>query len=296
MTAWTPLFVTAQDGLRLHARDYGPRTSSSWPVVCLPGLARTAADFHEIAATLSTRERRPRRVIVADYRGRGLSERDPDPRNYDIRVENGDLQALLSATGIGHAAFVGTSRGGIHVMALAAFRPTAIAAAVLNDIGPVIANEGLIRIKGYVGRAEPPESFETAAASLEAMAGTGFSAFGKHDWLRLARRTFVETPDGLASDYDPALARALDAVGPDRPPPELWRLFDGLVDVPILAVRGANSDILSQDTLDAMTARRPDMQTLVVEGQAHAPPLWEEDVVARIAAFIDGEEDRRSVL
>jgi pimeloyl-ACP methyl ester carboxylesterase len=289
---WNALFITSQDGLRLHARDYGRAGSGALPVVCLPGLARTTADFHELASTLSTRAERPRRVLSVDYRGRGLSDRDPDPANYDVRVESADLQALLTASDIGRAHFIGTSRGGIHIMALAAMRPAAIATAVLNDIGPVIALPGLMRIKDYVGRLAPPRDLEDAAALLKALAGAGFTAFESEDWMRLARRTYEMRDGALVPNYDPALARTLDAIGPEHPVPELWHLFDGLADVPVLAIRGGNSDILTPRTLSLMQERRPDLDSLVIEGQAHAPPLWEEAVIARIARFLDAAEDR----
>ena len=227
-----------------------------------------------------------------DYRGRGLSDRDPDPANYDVRVESADLQALLTAMDIDRAHFVGTSRGGLHIMALAAMRPAVIASAVLNDIGPVIAMKGLMRIKDYVGRLAAPRDLDAAAALLKSLAGPGFTAFGSEDWMRLATRSF-EVRDGvLEANYDPALTRALDAIGPDKPAPELWHLFDGLAGVPVLAIRAGNSDILAPETLAAMQERRPDLQTLVIEGQAHAPPLWEDGVIAAIAAFIDAAEGR----
>src|SRR5690242_10517745 len=131
-------YVTARDGLRLHLHEYGARTAPGLPVVCLPGLARTAADFHALACALADDPQRPRRVLALDYRGRGLSEHDQNPDNYSIPVELDDVLSVLAARAVASAAFVGTSRGGLILMALATVRPGAIAAAVLNDIGPVI--------------------------------------------------------------------------------------------------------------------------------------------------------------
>jgi pimeloyl-ACP methyl ester carboxylesterase len=287
---FSSVYASAGDGLRLHARDYGS-PGDAVPVVCLPGLTRTAADFHELASGLSSRSERPRRVLAVDYRGRGLSDRDPDPTHYDVRMENADLLALFAAIGISRAAFIGTSRGGIHVMALAALRPGLIAAAVLNDIGPVVPVEGLLRIKSYVGRMTPPRDFAAAAAEL-ADIGEGFEAFSADDWMRLAQRSYEERDGALVPIYDPALARALDAISKDQPVPELWDLFDRLAGIPLLVVRGENSDILLPDTLAAMQARRPDLEVLAVPGQAHAPPLWEEPVIERIADFLDFAEQR----
>src|SRR5438128_4728053 len=164
------LFVTAQDGLRLHVRTYGARASSALPVVCLPGLARTAADFADLALVLSSHRERP--VLALDYRGRGKSHYDRNPANYTLQVALADLLAVLTALGIGRAAFVGTSRGGILTMLLAVARPTAIAGCVLNDIGPVIEPAGLMRIKGYVGKLPQPASFREAAEALQQRFGS----------------------------------------------------------------------------------------------------------------------------
>ena len=145
--------VSAQDGLRLHVRDYGRGNNGALPVVCLPGLSRTSADFDALATALAGHAEQPRRVLALDYRGRGLSEHDRDPTNYNVGVEAADVITVLTALGVGTAVFVGTSRGGILTMLLAAQRPTLIAGAVLNDIGPVVEPKGLVRIKGYVGQA-----------------------------------------------------------------------------------------------------------------------------------------------
>src|SRR5262245_51336906 len=126
----TSVFVTAQDGLKLHVRSHGPRISAALPVVCLPGLARTTADFEALASSLAGDPRAPRRVIALDPRGRGRSEYDHKPENYSLPVELGDLIAVLTALGIARAVFVGTSRGGIVTVFLAVGRPTAIAGVV----------------------------------------------------------------------------------------------------------------------------------------------------------------------
>src|SRR5215831_8197138 len=143
-------FITAPDGLRLHVRDYGDRRSRRRPVACLPGLSRTTADFDVLAAEIAGDATAPRRVLALDYRGRGLSDYDRNPKNYAIPVELSDVMAVLVAFGAAPAIVVGTSRGGIVLMALATQRPGAVAGAVLNDIGPVIASQGLMRIKSYV--------------------------------------------------------------------------------------------------------------------------------------------------
>ena len=153
MTAeFSDLYYSANDGLKLHARVYGEEISGATPVVCLPGLSRNARDFHELALFLSRREERPRRVVVFDYRGRGLSAYDRNWRNYDVRIEAADVDAGLIAAGIEKAHFIGTSRGGLIIHGLGSLRPTVMKSIVLNDIGPVVEGEGLAQIRSYLER------------------------------------------------------------------------------------------------------------------------------------------------
>jgi len=278
------VFVTAQDGLRLHARAYGARASSALPIVCLPGLARTAADFADLALVLlSDRERL---VLALDYRGRGKSQYDRSPANYNLQVELADLLAVLTALGIGRAAFIGTSRGGILTMLLAVARPTAIAGCVLNDIGPVIESGGLMRIKSYVGKLPQPASFRDAADILQRLFGSHFPKWGDADWLGFAGRTFKEANGRLVADYDARLATTLAAFTLDRPLPPLWKEFDALAQLPVMVVRGSNSDILSQATVAAMRERRNSLDVLEVADEGHAPSLTQPQTASRIAAFI----------
>jgi pimeloyl-ACP methyl ester carboxylesterase len=279
-------YVTARDGLRLHLREYGKRTAPGLPVVCLPGLARTAADFDLLAAALAGEPQHLRRVLALDYRGRGLSEHDQNPDNYSIPIELDDVLSVLAARAIGSAVFVGTSRGGLILMALAALRPGVIAGAVLNDIGPVIEPQGLMRIKGYVGKLPAPRDFAEGAEILRRLFAAQFPRLGDADWLATARRTWREDDGRLVINYDPKLARALAAIDPDHPLPPLWAQFDALAQMPLMVIRGANSDLLSAATVAAMRARRREMTLLEVPDQGHAPLLAEADTIARIAAFV----------
>jgi pimeloyl-ACP methyl ester carboxylesterase len=279
-------YVTARDGLRLHVREYGERRASRLPVVCLPGLARTTADFDPLAGALAGDPQRPRRVLALDYRGRGLSDHDPDPDNYSIPVELDDVLSVLAAREVGSAVFVGTSRGGLIVMALAAARPGAIAGAVLNDIGPVIDPQGLMRIKGYVGRLPQPRDFEDGGQILARLFAAQFPRLGSADWLAAARRTWREQDGRLVLSYDPALARVLAAVDLDHPLPPLWPQFDALAAAPLMVIRGANSDLLSAATVEAMRARRVDLTVIEIADQGHAPLLAEPDTMGRIADFV----------
>src|SRR5499433_2152143 len=225
-------FITAPDGLRLHARCYGNRTASATPAVCLPGLARTAADFEALASALS-HEKPIRRVIALDYRGRGQSQYDRNPANYALPVELADVLAVVTALDVTPAIFVGTSRGGILTMLLAAVRPTAIVGAVLNDIGPVIEPRGLMRIKSYVGKLPQPRSFEEGADILRRLFSGQFPKLDAKDWLASARRTFKEENGRMVTSYDVRLANALNGINAERPVPALWKEFDALADVPL---------------------------------------------------------------
>jgi pimeloyl-ACP methyl ester carboxylesterase len=278
-------FITAPDGLRLHVRDHGDRRSRRLPVVCLPGLSRTAEDFDVLAAALAADAAAPRRVLALDYRGRGLSEYDRNPENYAIPVELADVIAVLVACGAAPAIIVGTSRGGLLAMALAVKQPGAIAGAVLNDIGPVIEAQGLTRIKGYVGKLPEPRSFQEGADILRRVSGGQFPKLQAADWLGAAKRGWREQDGRLVTTYDPALARNLAAIDPNQPIPTMWPQFEALAHVPVMVIRGANSDILSPETVEAMKARHPDMAVAVVPDQGHAPLLAEPDIIARIAQF-----------
>jgi pimeloyl-ACP methyl ester carboxylesterase len=279
-------FITAQDGLKLHVRAYGSSAATALSVVCLPGLTRTSADFDPLASALADDAERPRYVLALDYRGRGLSDYDSNPDNYSLRVELADVLSVLTALEIGKAVFVGTSRGGLLTMLLGSARPAALAGVVLNDIGPVLEPRGLARIKGYVGRLPQLNSFGEAAESLRQIFSAQFSALSANDWMELAQRMFRDHGGRIIPDYDPKLAHALPDVDIEHPLPALWEQFDSLADVPLLIIRGANSDLLSPATFEAMRARRRQCEALVVPDQGHAPLLTDDETISRIGAFI----------
>lgn len=282
---FTSVFVSASDGLQLHARCIGPTRTSALPVICLPGLTRTASDFDVLASALAGGER-PRRVVSIDYRGRGRSDYDRNPANYSPPVEMADVITVLNALEALPAIFVGTSRGGILTMLLAAARPGTVSAAVLNDIGPVIEVQGLLRIKSYVGHLPQPKDFSDAAAILRRLFVAQFPALTDADWHASARRAFKEHEGRLVPTYDAALARTLDGVAPDMPAPMLWAQFDALAGVPAMVIRGALSDLLSPQTIEAMRQRHPALKVVEVPDQGHAPLLTDANTIAQVCAFI----------
>lgn len=288
--AFEERFFTAPDGLRLHARIYGAGIRDALPVVCLPGLTRNARDFHGLAMHLSREAARPRKVVVFDYRGRGRSAYDRNWKSYEVATEAGDVMAGMAALGVERAAFVGTSRGGLIVFALAGWRPAAIGAVILNDIGPVIEGTGLAQIRAFLERAPKPHSFDEAAAILKTAYGAAFTALEAEDWDRMARAVYREENGRPVADHDPNLLRTLKGIDFDRPLPVFWAQFVGLTGVPLMAIRGENSTLLSAGTLAEMAERHPRAETVTVAGQGHAPMLETAGLPQRIAAFLDKAE------
>ncbi|WP_046864914.1 alpha/beta fold hydrolase [Microvirga massiliensis] len=272
--------------MRLYARDYGPILSGTTPVICLPGLSRNSVDFHALALKLAHHPDHPRRVLALDYRGRGRSQYDNDWRRYDVRVETNDVLQMLAAAGIERASFVGTSRGGLIIMGLAAMRPGLIEKVVLNDIGPVIDPKGLIRIKGYVGRLPVPRDFREAGRILKQISGTQFPRLPSEKWEEMARGTWREEKGRLVLDYDPRLLKTLELLDLEQPLPALWGLFEGLKPIPVLALRGANSDLLGAETLAAMAEFHPKLKAITVPDEGHAPFL-DGALAQHIVGFLD---------
>ena len=287
---FSDFFYDSPDGLKLHARIYGERIGESWPVVCLPGLTRNARDFHELALYLANRAKIRREVVAFDYRGRGSSAYDPNGANYNVGIEAGDILAGLDALGIAAAAFIGTSRGGLIVHLLGAMRPSVLKAMVLNDIGPVVETAGLAHIRSYVDRAPKPKSWTEAVDAQRAAHGRDFPALDETDWARMVAAIYREEKGWLMPDFDPKLAEAVANMDLSQPLPTLWLQFETLIGIPMLAIRGANSRLLSAGTLDAMRQHHPGIETITVAGQGHAPFLETADLPVSIASFIEKAE------
>jgi len=289
---FSDFFYAAPDGLRLHARVYGDANSGHWPVVCLPGLTRNAGDFHELALELSARSPVPRQVVAFNYRGRGQSAYDPDVSHYNVGVEAGDVLAGLTALGIEEAAFIGTSRGGLIIHVLGALRPAVLKAIVLNDIGPAIETAGLAHIQSYLERAPTPKTFTEAVDAQRSVHGKDFPKLTDADWMRMVGALYRETDQGLLPDFDPKLVDTVASLDLSQPLPALWPQFEALAGIPLLTIRGANSRLLSPETLEQMRQRRPMMETITVEGQGHAPFLETGSLPGSIGAFLDRAEQQ----
>jgi pimeloyl-ACP methyl ester carboxylesterase len=283
---WRDIYYTSCDDLRLHARHYPAARGGARPAVCLPGLSRTGRDFHDLAVHLATDPVHPRDVYTVDYRGRGQSAFDPDWENYTQSVELDDTLDLMAIEAVHHAAIIGTSRGGLIAMSMAVRRPTAIGLVVLNDIGPVIETRGLLRITSYVGKLPLPRNWADAATLMREIHGRAFPAIEERQWAEIAHACFNEKHGAPAEGYDPALARTLVGIDLSRPLPALWGQFTALTPFPALVLRGANSDLLSADTVAAMVSRHPNMHSLTVPGQGHAPMLKDSLSIETIARFL----------
>jgi pimeloyl-ACP methyl ester carboxylesterase len=276
-------YYRSHDGLELYYRDYAPQGARPLlPVLCLPGLTRNSRDFAVLADWL---RERGRRVLVADLRGRGRSQHDPNWHNYHPGSYLVDVQALLEHAGAPRALFIGTSLGGLLSMLTALTHPATIAGAVINDIGPELEPEGLERIRGYVGRGRPLGSWEDAVLAARAINAHAFPDLDDAQWLAFARRLFREQDGGLVADYDPMIGEAA-RMAPVAPV-DLWPAFRALGPLPALALRGAHSDILSATTLQRMQREKPDLRVVTIANRGHAPLLDEPDALAALHSYFE---------
>lgn len=269
-TQYRELSWTAPDGVTIRSRDYGPRDTSRLPLLCLPGLTRNARDFEPVAAYFAARGMR---VIVVDSRGRGASDWDANPANYNVFRELDDVYGVLDALEIGRVAALGTSRGGILMMLSALKRPDFVQKCILNDIGPRVELGGLLKIKETVGRVFADLTWDKAVFALSVGQGSLYPRLDPAGWDRYARRLWKDVDGKPVRDYDPALSATVASLTPETRMPENWDGFAALVRWPTLVLRGGLSDILSEATLDEMRARFPDIATHLVPDEAHVPLL-----------------------
>jgi pimeloyl-ACP methyl ester carboxylesterase len=267
---------TTSDGLKLDWQEEG----AGLPVLCLPGLTRNAADFDELAAALGGRYR----LIRLTLRGRGKSDRDPDWKNYNVLVEGRDVVEFLDFLGLPTVTVVGTSRGGMIAMLLAATVKDRLAGVLLNDVGPVLEAEGLANIMSYLGVPPKARTYAEVVPALEARLGERFPRLGPAKWMSLAERWFDQGPEGLVLNYDPKLRDALEAA--TGPAPDMWPLFDALAGLPVAVVRGANSDLLSAATVAEMAQRHPGLIVAEVPDRGHVPLLDEPEALGAFEALM----------
>lgn len=284
MTEPRQIHWRSSDGLNLFATEYGSKDSAKLPVICIPGLTRNARDFEDLAPWIASLGRR---VIAVDLRGRGRSDRDPNPRRYKPPTYARDIVDLLDSLGVPRALFVGTSLGGIVTMALAAKHLDRIGGAVLNDVGPVIAREGLARISGYAGKTPAVKSWADAIAYAKQTGGVAFPRNTDADWEVFVRRIFKEGPDGTpALQCDPKVFQPMPPLLTWLLTPLVWGMFRKLATGRrTLLVRGAISDVLSVDTATRMRREAREMAYVEVDDVGHAPTLSEPQAKDALTRF-----------
>ncbi len=278
-------FMSADGRLELYASDVGPR-DAPLTVLCMAGLTRNSLDFAALARHL------PRyRMISVDQRGRGRSQWDPEPANYTPLVQAGDMFVLLDKLGFnqqsGGPVLLGTSNGGLMAMIMGATQPARFRGIILNDVGPVIPIAGLKRIRDAFSALSPVTSWSEAAEQARLVNKVAFPDYTRPDWDAFARCTYLEDPSGTpVAAYDPAIIQLLNNLDFTVELPNLWSLWPALGKIPLLAIRGELSDLLSADLLDAMVARHSRAEALVIPNRGHAPTLTEPMAVFRIEQFL----------
>lgn len=278
-------YRSGDDRLTLYARIYegdGP------PLLLMHGLTRNSADFEGLAAQLAGKYR----LIIADQRGRGRSDYDPEPENYTPATYVDDMMALIDGLELDNPGLIGTSMGGLMAMMMAASEPTRFSSLVLNDIGPVVEQKGLDRIQSYVGALEPFDSWQQAADHCRKVHGDVMVGYDDQDWLGFARRTCQELSDGrIKFAYDPAISEGLSGSEQTVVPPDLWPVWDQLTTIPTLVIHGALSDIISPATIAEMRHRHSGAISAVeIADRGHAPMLDEPVALSAIDKFLQGRD------
>jgi pimeloyl-ACP methyl ester carboxylesterase len=279
--SYTEKFWSSHDGLKLYARVYpGPKPLAR-TVLCLHGLTRNSRDFEDLAPHLQQRYR----VIVPDVRGRGLSARDPNPQNYQPAIYLQDILTLMDAVDAPRVAVIGTSMGGMLAMMMAVGSGDRVSGVVLNDMGPEVDPKGLERIKGYAGRLPSLKNWDDAIAQTRTVFGNAWPNLSAKRWSALTRRGYREDEEGaLHVDADPMIGEMLRTA--PAATANLWPFWKAMRGIPLLAIRGAQSDILSAATFAKMKAENPELVQLEVAQRGHAPLLDEPECIPAIDAFL----------
>lgn len=283
---FTSRFYTSPDGLKLHYRDYQGPPDAHFTVLCIPGLTRNARDFEELAPHLAQRYR----VLCVELRGRGLSEYAKDSATYVPPVYMRDVAALIQHEGLAQVALIGASLGGIISMILGGVMPQRLLGVILNDVGPELDTAGLTRIASYLGKSKPINSWDDAAAAIQFLDGANYPGYQQADWQKMARRRFIQTEDGsFRADYDLNISKPFAG---SSAAVNLWPFFLRLKRIPVLAIRGGTSDLLSAEVFARMKREVPHLQQAVVPQHGHAPYLDEPEALQAIDSFLAGLPSR----
>lgn len=277
MSEFEDRYWSSRDGLRLHYRYY-PGREDRPPLLCLPGLTRNVRDFEGLAERLAGEWR----VLCPEMRGRGDSDYAKESATYNPLQYVDDITVMLEDAGIERFVAIGTSLGGLMTMVMALTMGDRIAAAVLNDVGPVLEPAGLGRIQGYVGQARNFPTWIHAARAIEESQGIAYPDYEIADWLAMAKRLMTLSSNGrIVFDYDMKIAEPFGAME-DGEQPDMWPGLQALAGRPVLFIRGELSDILSEQTLRSMTERLPDAEAVTIPRVGHAPTLEEPESIVAI--------------
>ncbi|MEQ6333989.1 alpha/beta hydrolase [Sphingobium sp. MK2] len=279
MSVYSDGYWWSPDGLRLHYRDYAGGGDGRPPLLCLPGLTRNARDFEPLAARLAGEWR----LICPDMRGRAESAYAKDAMTYVPLTYMQDISRLLADLAITRFVAVGTSLGGIITMLMAATHREWLAGALLNDVGPALEEEGLARIRTYVGVNQSHPTWVHAARALADANGDVYPAYDLQVWLAMAKRLYRLNSGGrIVLDYDMKVAEPIRAMGTEAGV-DMWPVMKAFSDIPTLLLRGERSDLLGAATAQRMAAEiGPGAEMVTVPGVGHAPVLDEPESVAAI--------------
>lgn len=272
------------DGLDLYYREYAGDVSKT-PIVCLSGLTRNSAEFHDLAIRYCG----TRMVYALDYRGRGKSQYDSDYKNYDPQTYLSDVFLFISSLKLDKVIFVGTSLGGLLAMGLAGLAPQTIKAVVLNDIGPEVSQSGGDRIASYVGKDIRFPTLQAATEAQKQQFSGAYPGLSDEEWLKTTAVGFTldEQNNNYRPNYDLLLGKALQEQVSNQQQFDLWAFFETLKDKPTLAIRGALSDVFSEEVFDKMKTIHPTMDTLILENRGHVPLLNEPLALQKLDQFFE---------
>ena len=275
--------LSMRDGVGLHVEEWGSRQSEAPPLLCLSGLTRNAWDFEALARRQSAK----RRVVALDFRGRGRSDFAADAGSYNPRQYLDDIAQVCAALALHDFVAVGTSMGGLLTFGLGAVMPSALRAAVINDIGPSYEPGGVARILDYVGNDRAVADWRGAAKVIQESYPEGcYPRADAQTWAKIAKTSFKRAGDGrLHVSWDTRIAEGL--ARQDNGSLDLWALFGTLRHRPLLLVRGETSDLLSAATAQKMAEQHSEMSLVTVAGTPHAPSLDEPECVKALDDFLD---------
>lgn len=268
-------FIAAQDGIKTYVLELIPDGEIKGdPIFCIHGLTRNHKDFEPIFDFLLGFGRK---VYAIDVRGRGLSDYDPVPANYHPGTYVGDVANIMSVLEIEKAVFVGTSMGGIISMILAAFMPDKVAGIILNDVGPEVNEDGIARIRNYVGNSAPVDNWDDAIKGIKSIAQSEYPLQKDNEqfWADFAKRICKEEDGKIILAYDANIKQNLQPAKEGEPAPNLWAQFEMIKDKPIGLISGGISDILTQNIIEKMKSIKPNLYNEIIPNVGHAPILDE---------------------